>query len=264
MHERRLTLQERVRILHQFQQSAQDLEQWIGLAASVLAQSLQNVALVTEPRLGEVRLKHLQLVEVSEQRALLVVVTGDAAVHQQTVDFGMPTNQEQLTRVANRLNAELGGKRAAEIPKPEVIEPLSTAETIVVGRVIELLLREEQVQMSHAVVDGVREMLRQPEFETSDRMLDTLEAVDERKLRDAIPSSEVEPGAVAIVIGDENREGPYQDMSFVLARYGMPSGASGMLGILGPTRMDYADAVSHVRYMGDVLTRLTREFYGDQ
>lgn len=264
MHERQLTLQERVRILHQFQQSAQQLEHWIGLAASVLAQSVQNVALVTEPRLGEVRLKHLQLVEVSEQRALLVVVTGDAAVHQQTVDFGMPTGQEHLTRLANRLNAELAGKRAVEIPKPEVIEPLSAAEKTVVARVIELLLREEQVQLSHAVVDGVREMLRQPEFETSDRMLDTLEAVDERKLRDAIPTAEVEPGSVAIVIGDENQDGPYQDMSFVLAKYGMPSGASGLLGVLGPTRMDYADAVSHVRYVSDVLTRLTRDFYGDQ
>ena len=112
------------------------------------------------------------------------------------------------------------------------------------------------------MIEGVREMLRQPEFALSDRMLDTLEAVDERKLRAAIPSGSIDTG-VAVVIGDENREGPYQDMSFVLARYGPEGGAGGIVGILGPTRMQYGDAVANVRYVSDVLTELLREFYGE-
>ena len=95
-------------------------------------------------------------------------------------------------------------------------------------------------------------------------MLDTIEAVGERKLRNAIPSGAVDEADVAIVIGDENREGPYQDMSFVLARYGPPGGAGGVLGVLGPTRMAYGDAVAHVRYVSDVLTKLMRDFYGDE
>jgi heat-inducible transcriptional repressor len=107
-------------------------------------------------------------------------------------------------------------------------------------------------------------MLRQPEFGHSDRMLDTLEAVDERRLREAIPSGSLDEQGVAVVIGDENRDGPYQDMSFVLARYGPEGGAGGILGILGPTRMQYGDAVANVRYVSDVLTELMREFYGDE
>ena len=263
MNERELSLEEKVRVLHQFQQSAQELEHWMGLAASVLAQSLKNVALVTEPRVGEVRLKQIQLVEVSDQRALLIVVTNDAAVHQQTIDFGVHVTQDQLTRLAARLNVELSGKRAVEVPIAADVEDLDTLQTMVIARVVELLLREEQVQLSHAVVDGVRQMLRQPEFVDSDRMLDTLDAVDERKLRTAIPASQLEPGSMAIVIGDENHDGPYQEMSFVLGRYGLPGGATGLLGVLGPTRIDYADTVSHVRYVSDVLTRLMQEFYGD-
>ncbi|HEX6032052.1 MAG TPA: hypothetical protein VFY90_11530, partial [Tepidiformaceae bacterium] len=93
----------------------------------------------------------------------------------------------------------------------------------------------------------------------ADRMLDTLEAVDERRLRAAIPS--VDEG-VAVVIGDENRAGPYQDMSFVLARYGRAGGVGGVVGVLGPTRMAYGDAVAHVQYVSDVLTELMAKFYG--
>ena len=52
-------------------------------------------------------------------------------------------------------------------------------------------------------------------------------------------------------------------MSFVLARYGPPGGAGGIVGLLGPTRMQYGDAVAHVRYVSGVLTELIREFYGE-
>jgi heat-inducible transcriptional repressor len=262
MQERDLTQQEQFTILHQFHQASRQLEEWVGLAASVLANNLHNVALVTQPRLLEVRLKQLQLVELLENRALLVAVTSDSGVHQRTIDFPVAAHQEQLTRLAARLNAEFGGKTVAEFPTPDPnSEPVGAVEAAVVATLTELLLREQAALVESPVIEGVREMLRQPEFEHSDRMLDTLEAVDERRLRGAIPSSAFDRDGVAVVIGDENREGPYQDMSFVLARYGPEGGAGGIVGILGPTRMQYGEAVANVRYVSDVLTELMREFY---
>ena len=261
MQERDLSRQEQISILHQFHQSARSLEEWVGLAASVLANSLHTVSLVTQPRITEARFKQLQLVELSENRALLVVVTSDTAVHQQQLEFPLHVNQEQLTRLAARLNGEFGGRHASEIPIRDATEPLSQVEAIVVAAVVELLLRESRESVEEPVVEGVRDLLRQPEFDDSDRILDTLEAVDETRLRGAIPSAAIDDAGVAIVIGDENHVGPYQDMSFVLARYGVPGGAGGVVGVLGPTRMPYTDAVAHVRYVGDVLTELLRKFY---
>jgi heat-inducible transcriptional repressor len=263
MPERRLSREEQIAILHQFHQTATDVEEWLTLAASVLAHSLRNVALITQPRVTDVRFKQLQLVELSDHRALLVVVTSDAQVHQHQLEFPLPVNQEMLTRLANRLNAEFGGRMASELPIRDRTEPLDAIESVVVAAVAELLLKE-QAAADAPLVEGIREMLRQPEFEGSDRVLDALDAVDERKLREAIPATAVDTGGVAIVIGDENREGPYQDMSFVLARYGRPGGAGGVLGVLGPTRLAYGDAVAHVRYVSEVLTELTRRYYGDE
>ncbi|MCK9518708.1 MAG: heat-inducible transcriptional repressor HrcA [Dehalococcoidia bacterium] len=264
MPERDLSTHEQFTILHQFHQSARQLEDWVQLAASVLATRLRNVALVTQPKVLDLRFKQLQIVELSETMALLVVVTSDAAVHQQTLEFPAPVNQEQLTRLANRLNAEWGGKLASELPFEDTVEPLSGVERVVVAAVAELLLKVQREAIEEPVVEGVRELLRQPEFDGSDRILDTLEAVDERHLRTAIPTGAVGEAEVAVVIGDENREGPYQDMSFVIARYGLPNGASGVLGVLGPTRLAYGEAVAHVRYVSDVLTELMRKFYGEE
>ncbi|HXU23546.1 MAG TPA: heat-inducible transcriptional repressor HrcA [Tepidiformaceae bacterium] len=263
MPERVLSRQEELTILHQFHQASRQLEEWISLAASVLAHSTGNVSLVTQPRLLEVRLKHLQLVELLDNRALLVVVTNDSGVHQQTVEFGVTVHQEALTRLAARLNAEFGGKTVAEFASVERADPTNQVENAVVEAMTELLVREQEAAVESPVVEGVRAMLRQPEFGQSDRMLDMLEAVDERRLRRAIPTGAMAEGDVAVVIGDENREGPYQDMSFVLARYGPLGGAGGVLGVLGPTRMAYGDTVANVRYVSDVLTELIRQFYGD-
>ncbi len=261
MQERNLSTQERLTILHQFHQSARELERWVGLAASVLANSMQTLALATQPRVHEVRLKQLQLVELAEHRALLVVVTNDAAVRQHTLELPLPADQESLSRLALRLNAELGGLTAAEFAARADAEPLAGIEAVVVAAVAETLLHEQDAMAETPVVEGIRDLLRKPEFDESDRMLDTLEAVDERHLQHAIPLSALEQGQVAIVIGDENREGPYQDMSFVLARYGPTGGAGGIVGVLGPTRMAYGDAVSHVRYVSELLTGLMRQFY---
>ena len=265
MRDRELTNTEQMTILHQFHQQARDLEQWAGLAASVLANSLHNVALVTQPRTIDVRLKQLQLVELSENRALLVVVTNDAQVHQRVLEFPVASPQEALLRLASRLNGEFGGKAASELTEHAGegrAEPLGQVEAIVVAAVTDMLLQEQAAALEEPVVEGVRELLKQPEFGEADRMLDTLEAVDERRLRDAIPA--VGDAGVAIVIGDENREGPYQDMSFVLARYGRKGGAGGVVGVLGPTRMDYSESVAHVRYVRDVLSELMRKLYGEE
>jgi len=263
MPERNLTQPEKLTILHQFHQSARQLEEWVELAASVLAATSGNAGVITQPRVADVRLKQLQLVELTETRALLILVTSDGGVHQQTIELPAAGPQEQLTRIANRLNGSFGGKSVNEIAAVESPEPLGANESLIVATMTALLLREQQAAVEAPVVEGVREMLRQPEFGQSDRLLDTLEAVDERRLRTNIPSAAVGDGNVAVVIGDENSEGPYQDMSFVLTRYGMPGGAGGLLGVLGPTRMAYGDAVAHVRYVGDVLTELMRRFYGE-
>ena len=89
------------------------------------------------------------------------------------------------------------------------------------------------------------------------------EAVERSRLRRAIPDRPLGADDVAVVIGDENADGPYRDMSFVLARYGQPDGAGGVVGLLGPTRLRYPEAIAHVRYVRDVLTELTRRFYGE-
>ena len=262
MGERRLSSEEELTILHQFHQSAVNLQRWLSLSASVLANSLHTAAIATPPHMVDVRLKQLQLVELTDESALLVVVMNDAAVLQHTLQFAETVAQERLAQLAGRLNRQLEGKTAAEIEAS--IHATAAVERRVVDQVVALLRSAEDAASETPLVEGVRELLRQPEYEgDSDRLLDTLEAVESSRLQRAIPARALGGDDVAIVIGDENPAEPYRDMSFVLSRYGPPRGAGGLIGLIGPTRLDYPDAVAHVRYVSDVLTELMRRFYGD-
>src|SRR5579883_2528097 len=115
MEEPTVSTEEQRKILHQFHQSAVEMSEWLQLAASVLAQSIQNLAVVSAPRSSLARLKHLELVSLHEHTALLVVVLQEVKVRQQVLTLADAVTQEDLSRVSRRLNSLLGGLSAIEI-----------------------------------------------------------------------------------------------------------------------------------------------------
>lgn len=257
MSEEQLGRDERETIRHQFHQAERDLEQWFQLAAAVLAQQLHNFAVVTAPRSRETRLKHVQLVSLHEWSALLVVVLQEARLRQQVISLRQPMDQATLTVVANRINEQHGGLEADGIRRHP--QPPSEFEEHIVECVVDLM-DQESLALGDVFRDGVREVLSQPEFARSERMLDLVDILEQRTLVAAMPIRQIDEDGISIVIGSENAHESMQDCSVVLARYGRTSGASGVVGVLGPTRMRYSRTIPTVRYLaallGDLITQI--------
>jgi len=253
MSEEQLGRDERETIRHQFHQAEHDLEQWFQLAAAVLAQQLRNFAVVTAPRSRETRLKHVQLVSLQEWSALLVVVLQEARLRQQVIGLREPMDQNQLTVAANRLNDHYGGLEATDIrSRPQ---PSSEFEEQIVEAVVELM-DQESLALGEVFRDGVREVLSQPEFAKSERMLDLVDALEQRTLVSAMPIRQLDDDAISVVIGSENALQSMRDCSIVLARYGNESGPYGVVAVLGPTRMRYSRTIPTVRYLAALLGEL--------
>lgn len=256
-----LPADDKLRILHQFHQSTSEIAEWLQLAAAVLAQTVNNVAVVTAPRVEQVRLKHLQLVALQEFTALLVMVTQDVRVRQQVITFIEPVSQDDLTRLANRLNHLWAGGSAEQV-RARLGEPGSLDD--LVGRVVaDVLAEEEDVAFGEARVEGLRNVLEQPEFSRATKALEILEALDESNLPKAIPFDSTRDDGVTVIIGGENREDAMRDCSLIITGYGPSGGARGSLVVLGPTRMHYPRAIATVRYMGSVMSELLKRLYGD-
>jgi heat-inducible transcriptional repressor len=121
---------------------------------------------------------------------------------------------------------------------------------------------EDEQEYEEPYLDGLHFILNQPEFAHSHRMLNLMELVEHRHLlRSIVPSGFTNQG-VQVVIGKENRAEVIHDYSVVISQYGTLQEAVGTIGVVGPTRMPYARAISTVDYLSSVLSRLVTELYG--
>jgi heat-inducible transcriptional repressor len=256
-----LPLRERTTISHQFYQARQDLEQWMPLAASVLSQTARLPAVVTSPQAAESRYKHLQLIATHGNAVLLILVLQGGAIKQQMLNLLEPVDQETLSEASDRLNQLCAGLAADDIESRACsLPPLETD----VARLVASILGDAVEGISGKIYrDGLSSVLQQPEFAEGGNARGLVRVVEERSLLESVFCDALGPevGLVRVFIGGEGRWDELRTCSLVLARYGVQDTATGMLGVVGPTRMVYARAISAVGYVAGVMSDLVYESY---
>jgi heat-inducible transcriptional repressor len=256
MAEDALPYEDRETIRHQFHQTERAMEQWFQLAAAVLAHSVSNFAVVTSPRSNETRLRHVQLVPLQELSVLCVVVLNEARIRQQVLALREPVNEGELLTTAAQINERYSGMTPQEVSL--LPEPSTELQSQVIRAVVELM-DQESVALGEVFRDGVREVLSQPEFSRSDRMLDIIDILEQRTLSSAIPIRQLGEDGISVVIGGENTHESLRECSVVVARYGSTGGSSGVVAVLGPTRMRYSRTIPTVRYLAAVLGEMMQQ-----
>ena len=257
-----LPLAEQRLISHLFHQVERELEAWLSLAVTLIAQRVQNVAVVTMPKPAACQFKQFELVSLQDRLALAILVFRGARVRQQLVTFDRVMSQADLTVITNKLNAAY-----SDLPRLQILAKnleLSPTEKQITDRLVEMMKAEDKQDYEEPYLDGLHFMLTQPEFSRGQRMLTLMELVEQRKLMDVIVPEELDSYGVKVVIGRENRAEVIHDLSVVISQYGIAGEAVGTIGVVGPTRMPYARAISTVGYLSSVMSGLVAELYGRQ
>ena len=246
-------------IEHQFHQASPGLEEWLQLAASILASAVGNVAVIARPRRVVPRLRHVQLVHLRPGSALLVGVMDDGSVQERIVAVPDFDQQPELTLRAERLNAHCAEASAAAIQEAAAAIEDEDDSRLALD-VAELVA--EHAGGAELYIEGVRSALEQPEFSSTERMLDAVQHLEAYHLRRALRPAD-QPGAGArVVIGEENQPEWLHDWAVVVCTFGAPRGAVGSVAVLGPTRMRYGHTIPRVRYLADLMTDLLQEMEG--
>lgn len=260
-----LSAPEQRMIRHQFHQLRMDLDQWMRLTAAVLAHTAQAAALVTPPRTARTQFKHLELISINDALCLLILVLQGGNIHQEMLITRTPISQEVLSQTSNKMNGLLNDLTLTEIKtntQPELAE-LSTFEAEVLQRVVDLMQQVERPSTPEIYSDGLINVLRQPEFEDAAKFSQVLEVLEHHSLLESILRRSLDAGGIQIIIGGEGDYEDIDDVSLVLSRYGIEGRASGVLGVLGPTRMSYGRAISAVRYVARLMDSLIADVYGE-
>jgi heat-inducible transcriptional repressor len=254
-------------IRHQFHQAHSEVQEWLKLAATVMAHRMHNVGLVTSPRSSEVRFRHLEVISIHDNVALLILVLQEGTVLQEMITLPETYSNEELSAVADQLNGLLRGKTADEAQ--EALRDLPGLASVV-GSMSEHLLRRGQGQQSQVFHAGLGDLMRQPEFSglrpgeptemLSERLREMLEFLQHGFAVQQLIAGLPRETDVNVVIGGEPPSDMLPGYSFVLGRYGDEAEGTGYLGVVGPTRMEYPRAVALVRYMTDLMTDLMNAY----
>ena len=255
-----LPVEERRRIHHSLERADLDGDAWSRQCATILSGMTANLSIVTVPRSNSPRVKQIQLVYLTECLALLIVVLQEARLLRRLLPLEDGIAAKDLDRSASKLNEYLGGLSHTEIDSNSL--DLTSLEERVKQDTTDMMRGAESGGPLDHHMDGLRLLLNQPEFSQSDRARELVEMSEERVLLEGILSETPDAEDLAIYIGGENRHEALRSFGVILCRYGMPNQVGGTICVVGPTRMDYAEAISGVRYLSSVMSRLVVDVLG--
>jgi heat-inducible transcriptional repressor len=265
MHQAELPQAVQHTITHQFYQVRPDIDQWMTLAASVLAHQSQGVSVVTAPHAEQARFKHVELISTQGRQVLMVMVLSGGEVSQQILTLAEPVSQERLSLTAARLNALLSGLAKDAISKVPVRSDALDQDILTL--IVQDLRRASESISGNIYTDGLTNVLSEPEFAESDDARRALRLFEERSiLQDLLARSTTGSmvGGLQVLIGGEGGWEELRQCSMVLARYGVPGLATGMLGVLGPMRMSYAKAIPTVRFVAGLLSDFVNDTISEE
>jgi heat-inducible transcriptional repressor len=247
------------RAIERFLDGAVDLHDVLTRTVRLLAQLTRQVAIVQYPTLRQSAVRHLELVQVTSSRLLLVLITDTGRVEQRLVEAPVELSADDIADLRTRLNARFTGLRLSEAGGRvgELLDgaPQHLHDTLVglSATLLEILVEPGEDRL---VVGGTANLARLGALDFQGTVRPLLEALEEQVVVLRL-IGEVEAGTVLVRIGEENAHEALTGASVVSVGYGSGDRALGGLGVVGPTRMDYPGNMAAVRavarYVGHLL-----------
>jgi heat-inducible transcriptional repressor len=239
-------------------------------ASHALSAFSENVGIVVIPSLAENCLKHIEFVQLSDQRILVVLVSSSNLIHNKIVRIDETLSQDDLDRTARYLNTEFGGKSLQTI-RARILE-LMREEKALYDRLLrnamllcDLSIEGEEVEGPGVFVDGASNILAKPDFIDIERMRELFRTFEEKSrlikiLNECISRDSVFPNDVHIVIGREHLAPSMHNCSLITAPYRVRDGEGlGTIGVVGPMRIEYSRMMAMVNYVARLIERRLTE-----
>jgi heat-inducible transcriptional repressor len=239
---------------------AVDLDDVVQRSVRLLAQLTHQVALVQYPTLSHSTVRHLDIVDLTPTRLLVVLILSSGRVEQRLVELDNPIAAEDVAVLRGRLAATMDGRVIADAGAALTALAAPPDDGGIQDAVVEALVEamSDHRSSERVAVGGAANLARFGDnFELSVRPL--LEALEEHVVLLKLLGEAQTGGMVTVRIG---HEGPYQEFattSVVSTGYGPGDEAVGNLGVVGPTRMDYPGTMASVRAVARYVSRILDE-----
>lgn len=229
------------------------------VASDLLSQRTRQLGFVVAPRLERVMLQHVSLIRVSSERVLAVLVSHAGVAYRRLLEDAGSGDQAELDRIASVLSERIVGRCLGEVREALAREWQSLRSEA------DRLRRRALVIAARALADVPADaadlfvgtwlaLLDQPEFRDPARLRELLGAIETKERLLAILDQMLPKCGPGVAFGDDTGEPGLRQCALVVAPYGGGEAPLGLLGVLGPSRMDYGRIIPLVDYLSHVMT----------
>ena len=196
-------------------------------------------------------IKHIQLVSLSPEKILLILVADNGEIKSREFDIFVELPQAKLNVISNSLSNKLSGKKFSELDEEMIayIKYEIGEYSEIVDDLVYLLNADSDYKIS---MNGATNIFNYPEFSDMVKAKSFLNMLEEREsLARMIRTKGIQKDNLNIVIG--NGDDVSTDLSIVTATYNVQDDLQGKISFIGPTRMDYSKVYSILNYMSMLL-----------
>ncbi len=233
-------------------------QEMLGRVSGVLSQLTHFVGLVTVPKREQFAFRQIDFVQLAPCRVLVILVFTDNEVQNRVLDLPRAHTPGELEQLANFLNQNFSGLPIDEIRRRIVAEMEAARDSIdrVLRSAIDLANASFHVPSREAfVVSGQTNLMGLSELASVDRLRELFEAFNRKREIAKLLDGCIHAEGVRLFIGDESGFAPLGGCSVVTAPYGADGKTLGVIGVIGPTRMDYDRVIPVVQTTAQMLSR---------
>lgn len=256
MQDYRLSMDETKTINQAMEVKMQEVDKMISQVGKLVSKMTNLPAYAVAARSSQRTVKRFDLILAEAGSFILVVMLSDNQVQNKLIRLPLDVSQEDLRLLSAVLNTSLTELTADEIT-PELLAKVTRSAAgaaslvpVIVDYTVELLKKTH----SEVYMTGQAKLLGQPEYHDVEKAQEVLTSLDEDVISN-LPAT-LSSGTTQILVGPENVAKELKDSSVVITKFDIGDGMQGMIGVVGPTRMDYAKITARLSYFAENLGRM--------
>ncbi len=254
----RLSMDETKSINTAIEEKMQRVDKMVERVAKLVSQATDLPAISVASRQGGATVKRFELIYAGEGSFILVVMLSNDEVVNKLIKLPLNVAEAELKLLAAVLNATMTDTPAEEFTQSLMERVMRSAGEaaslvpVILEFTAETLRRQGSTNMA---VAGQMRLLGQPEYRDVDKAQRVLTSLDEDALAN-LPAVMQNASGTKVLVGPEHVAQELKDTSVVMTKFDIGDGMQGMIGVVGPTRMDYAKVTARLSYFAESLSKM--------
>ncbi|MEJ2685272.1 MAG: heat-inducible transcriptional repressor HrcA [Candidatus Sulfobium sp.] len=237
-----------------------DINSFLVEASKMLSSLSHYIGITVPPNTGSTTLNRVEMIKLRRNRLGVMLFTDEGIIQNRMISVERELSQSNLNRIAGYINSRFAGHTLDEI-KQMILAEMEKEKVLCDGLITEAMkICSDALSASaeNVYISGISEVLALPDFSDIDRIKELLRAIEDKHIMIGLLNKISDSGGTQVFIGSENPLTEMKKFSLVASTYKEGNRPIGAIGIIGPTRMNYARAISIVdltaTYITDILS----------